>query len=201
MPSEFDSPCQSCELATVCRSAMLACRQYVAHFNNEADYAAQERRPNRLDYLLAHSEGLNVHELRERVADMKRQAKEAGETLTYSRIAISLGIDPDGVAELVQRYASKQGMRVTSVATDDRAMRYRGTSLEWVKLRRYCAASGETPASVHNKRRKGQWIDGVHCRTAPDGNLWVNLPAVQQWVLGLLPGRQSGKKSTKGNKR
>lgn len=54
--------------------------------------------------------------------------------------------------------------------------------MKWVKLCRYCELSGDTSDAVHAKRRKGQWVDGVHCRIAPDGNLWVNMEAVEKWV-------------------
>jgi hypothetical protein len=28
------------------------------------------------------------------------------------------------------------------------------------------------------------FVDGVHTQVAPDGNLWVNLAAVDAWVTG-----------------
>lgn len=56
--------------------------------------------------------------------------------------------------------------------------------VRWVKLMKYCELTGDTPDAVHSKRRKGQFVDGVHCRLAPDGNIWVNLEAVDAWVLG-----------------
>ena len=55
-------------------------------------------------------------------------------------------------------------------------------TIELVKLNHYCALTGDTPMSVHNKRRTGKWQDGVHCRVAGDGNLWVNVKAAQQWA-------------------
>ena len=54
--------------------------------------------------------------------------------------------------------------------------------IKWVKLAKYRELSGETPAGVHAKRKVGHFIDGVHTRVADDGNLWVNLEKVQQWV-------------------
>lgn len=54
--------------------------------------------------------------------------------------------------------------------------------MKWVKLKKYCELSGETPESVHGKRRKGQFVDDVHCRIAGDGNLWINVEAVERWV-------------------
>lgn len=66
--------------------------------------------------------------------------------------------------------------------------------LVWVRLAAYCRQSGDTPAAVHARRRRivdrgdGQegpeWVDGLHCRIGPDGNLWVNLVEVNRWVEG-----------------
>lgn len=54
--------------------------------------------------------------------------------------------------------------------------------MKWVKLRKYCEISGDTTHAVHAKRKKGQWLDGLHCKIGPDGNLWVNLTEVEKWV-------------------
>lgn len=54
--------------------------------------------------------------------------------------------------------------------------------MKWVKLKKYCELSGDTPAAVHGKRKKGAFLEGVHCKVAPDGNLWVNVEAVEKWV-------------------
>lgn len=54
--------------------------------------------------------------------------------------------------------------------------------LKWVKLKHYCALSGDSVDAVHARRRRGQWLNDVQCRIAPDGNLWVNLSEVEQWV-------------------
>lgn len=56
--------------------------------------------------------------------------------------------------------------------------------LRWVKLAKYCELTGDTPDAVHSKRRRGQFLDGVHCRVAPDGNVWINIEAVDEWVQG-----------------
>jgi hypothetical protein len=47
--------------------------------------------------------------------------------------------------------------------------------MNWIKLAKYCETTGDTSDAVHARRRKRQWIDGVHCQVGPDGNLWVNL--------------------------
>lgn len=57
------------------------------------------------------------------------------------------------------------------------------TDIKWVKLKKYCEMTGETKDSVHGKRRKGIWLDGRECMVGPDGNLWINLEAVEQWLM------------------
>lgn len=54
--------------------------------------------------------------------------------------------------------------------------------MKWVKLNKYCADTGDTPDAVHAKRKKGTWVDGVHCKIADDGKLWINTEAVDEWV-------------------
>lgn len=56
--------------------------------------------------------------------------------------------------------------------------------LAWVKLAKYCELSGETPDAVKKKRSSGKFLDGVHSRIAPDGNIWINLEEVEKWVTG-----------------
>lgn len=59
--------------------------------------------------------------------------------------------------------------------------------LHWIRLAKYCEMTGDTPDAVHARRRKKQWVDGVHCRLAPDGNLWVNPEEVNRWVESQAP--------------
>lgn len=54
----------------------------------------------------------------------------------------------------------------------------------WVRLAKHCEATGDTSAAVHARRRKLIWKDGVHCRVADDGNLYVNPEAYNKWVEG-----------------
>ena len=56
--------------------------------------------------------------------------------------------------------------------------------LRWIRLAIYCELSGDSSDAVHARRRKRQWIDGIHCRVGPDGNLWVNPEEVNRWVEG-----------------
>jgi hypothetical protein len=54
--------------------------------------------------------------------------------------------------------------------------------MKWVKLCKYCEMTGETRDSVHQKRAKGVFIDGIHCKIADDRKLWINTEAVELWV-------------------
>ena len=54
--------------------------------------------------------------------------------------------------------------------------------IKWVRLKKYCELSGDTPDAVHARRRKGEWIDDVQCRLAPDRHVWVNLREVEKWI-------------------
>lgn len=54
--------------------------------------------------------------------------------------------------------------------------------LRWIKLSLYCERTGDTPGAVHARRRKRQWLDGLHCKMGPDGNLWINPDEVNKWV-------------------
>ena len=56
--------------------------------------------------------------------------------------------------------------------------------LRWIRLATYCELSGDTADAVHARRRKRQWMDGLHCRLGPDGNLWINPEEVNKWVEG-----------------
>lgn len=53
--------------------------------------------------------------------------------------------------------------------------------LTWVKLERYVELSGDSVDAVQSRRRIGKWIDGKQCKIV-DGRLWVNIPAVEEWV-------------------
>ena len=56
--------------------------------------------------------------------------------------------------------------------------------LEWIRVAVYCKLSGDTRNAVAARRRRRQWVNGHHCQVGPDGNLWVNVAAVNAWVSG-----------------
>jgi hypothetical protein len=77
--------------------------------------------------------------------------------------------------------------------------------LTWVKLDRYVELSGDSMDAVQARRRLGKWIDGTQCKIV-DGRLWVNLPAVEEWIekwdarsppLALLPSTRRPSKPKK----
>ena len=56
----------------------------------------------------------------------------------------------------------------------------------FVTLKRYCQITGDTPYAVHNRRRRGVWIDGVHCQVKSRRRLWVNVVAANRWIMGAI---------------
>ena len=55
-------------------------------------------------------------------------------------------------------------------------------AMKWVRLQKYCELSGDTLDAVHARRRRGEWLNDIQCRLAPDKHLWVNLQEVEKWV-------------------
>ena len=53
-----------------------------------------------------------------------------------------------------------------------------------VTLKRYCEITGDTPHAVHNRRRRGIWVDGVHCQVKARRRLWINVVVVNEWLMG-----------------
>ncbi|NHO86604.1 excisionase [Pseudoteredinibacter isoporae] len=53
--------------------------------------------------------------------------------------------------------------------------------MKWVKIKQWCELSGDTNHAVHARRKKGIWLDGVHCQVR-GRVLWINIEEVEQWV-------------------
>ena len=65
--------------------------------------------------------------------------------------------------------------------------------LRWVRMKRYCELSGDTPDAVDCRLRAGHWLKDVHARRpAGSKELWVNLDAVNDWAAGVLPTHRHG---------
>jgi hypothetical protein len=67
-------------------------------------------------------------------------------------------------------------LRVESMMKNDRPFTF-------VKLKKYCELTGDTPMAVHHRRRRRQWIDGVHCKVLSRRRLWINPTEVNLWFL------------------
>jgi hypothetical protein len=77
-----------------------------------------------------------------------------------------------------QSAASKRATapRVDMTKFDERTFMF-------MKLKKYCELTGDTPMAVHNRRRRGHWIDGVHCKVLSGRRLWINPAEVNLWFL------------------
>ncbi len=64
------------------------------------------------------------------------------------------------------------------------ALEMSATGYRWVKLKKHCESTGDTPNAVHARCRKRIWTDGMQCRFGPDGNLYVNPEAYNRWIEG-----------------
>ncbi len=43
---------------------------------------------------------------------------------------------------------------------------------------------GMSGGAIRAARRDGRWAEGVHWHRAPDGTIWIDIPAVQDWIRG-----------------
>lgn len=55
------------------------------------------------------------------------------------------------------------------------------STMNWVKAKKYYEITGDTHDAVHARRKRGQWVDGIHCRIVA-GSLWIDLEQVQEWI-------------------
>lgn len=52
----------------------------------------------------------------------------------------------------------------------------------WVLLSEHCRITGETPQTVHTRRKRGIWMDGIHTLLASKRRLYVNVEEFNKWV-------------------
>ena len=52
----------------------------------------------------------------------------------------------------------------------------------WVLLAEHCRRTGETPQTVHTRRKRGIWLDGVHTLLGTKKRLYVNVEEFNKWV-------------------
>lgn len=56
---------------------------------------------------------------------------------------------------------------------------------EWVLATKFAEMTGVSPMTVHNRRRAGTWLDGIHCAVV-DRRLYVNIKEADQWIKKQL---------------
>lgn len=61
--------------------------------------------------------------------------------------------------------------------TGTAALEYR-----WVLLAEHCRRTGETPQTVHTRRKRGIWLDGKHTMLATKKRLYVNVEEYNKWI-------------------
>ncbi len=52
----------------------------------------------------------------------------------------------------------------------------------WVILAEHCRRTGETPQTVHTRRKRGIWLDGKHTLLATPKRLYVNVEEYNKCV-------------------
>lgn len=53
----------------------------------------------------------------------------------------------------------------------------------WVTLKKFADLSGYSEEAARQKIKKGQWLNRVHFKKAPDGRLLVNLVEIEKWIV------------------
>ena len=54
--------------------------------------------------------------------------------------------------------------------------------LDAIPVKRYCQITGESPNTVHQRKFKGVWKEGVHLFHPKGSPMWVSISAVQTWL-------------------
>ena len=57
--------------------------------------------------------------------------------------------------------------------------------MKWVTIEKFSRLTGYTPDAVRSKIKRGDWLDGVLWKKAPDGRILVNTEGYEKWVEGL----------------
>ena len=54
--------------------------------------------------------------------------------------------------------------------------------VNYVRLSRFAELTGITPMAVHQKRKAGVFIDGIHTVLGSDNKVYISLKAYERWV-------------------
>ncbi|MFC0131392.1 hypothetical protein [Massilia eurypsychrophila] len=86
------------------------------------------------------------------------------------------------------RVAATSGERKKVHFQIEAAMLY---PITWVTVGKYVELTADTEKAVKARRLGGHWVDGLHCKEI-DGDLWINLVAVEYWVASCAAPVPSG---------
>ena len=53
---------------------------------------------------------------------------------------------------------------------------------KYVRLTLFCSLTGYSEKACRRKMEQGIWVEGIHYRKAPDGNILMNLKEYEKWV-------------------
>lgn len=56
--------------------------------------------------------------------------------------------------------------------------------MKWVLICKVIERFGYSDDAIRAKIKKGIWRFGIHWRKAPDGRIFLNLPALDLWIEG-----------------
>lgn len=54
----------------------------------------------------------------------------------------------------------------------------------WVLIRKAAEVTGYTQSAIRTKIKRSVWTRGRHWRKGPDNRVFVDLQAIQRWVVG-----------------
>jgi hypothetical protein len=56
--------------------------------------------------------------------------------------------------------------------------------MKWILIKKLSQMSGMTEDAIRALKKKGIWHEGSHWKKAPNGRIFFNPKAIEQWVEG-----------------
>ena len=57
--------------------------------------------------------------------------------------------------------------------------------MNWITVKKFSEKSGYTKKAIYNKVERGVWSKDKLWKKAPDGRLFINISAFENWVQGV----------------
>ncbi|GAB6142288.1 hypothetical protein JCM14076_30170 [Methylosoma difficile] len=57
-------------------------------------------------------------------------------------------------------------------------------SNNYVTIEKCAELLGLTPNAIRQYKKKGQWRKEIHWHKAPNGRIYINIKAVNEWITG-----------------